>query len=465
MSDPSIEIVRPIPLITPAVERLILVIAIVLFAAALHLAHYLYLQPSWEYLGMTYAAPDTIRYVFGLILVIAAGLLVPTKFSAPSSVFVLALVFVVFIPTVVITLGLRADAMERYGWQVLALAAAFFLACIVCRNDSAVSAPGALPGPVFVWSLLVLWAIGSIVTVLVYGGRLKLVGFGDVYEQRGVGQASSAAVAYLQTYYLNVICPAVLAVGLLDRKRPWMILVALFGFGLAYSIAAQKSALFVPFVMLGIYVAMSPVGRFLGLTATIATFLGTAIGFGIWAVFAVGDNWYSAIVVHRTIAIPGLTFSQYSNFFSEVGYTFWGHVRGLSAFVPVPEALKASPLWPNIGYLVGEYAYGDPTHNLNANLFSSDGIAAAGPLGVLVIGAVFALWLKILDWAGRGWSRQFAALVLLPVAVSLTNGPLFTVLLSFGGLFWTVVFAAYKPKWQLTPRADEAPQASPAKAG
>jgi hypothetical protein len=58
---------------------------------------------------------------------------------------------------------------------------------------------------------------------------------------------------------------------------------------------------------------------------------------------------------------------------------------------------------------------------------------------------LFAAWLWLLDRASSGWDRRFAIVVALPVAVSLTNGSLFTALLSFGGLFWTLVFHYYKP--------------------
>lgn len=401
---------------------------------------------------MTFVVPSAPAYVLGIALIILAGLAAPLRFAAPSSVFVMALLFIVFVPTVVITLAVRADALDRYGLEVLAFAAAFFAACWVCRADDKKAGLGPLPGPTFVWCLLGVWIVGSAVTLFVYWHNLRIVGFADVYQQRSAGQTSSAVVAYLQTYYLNVICPAVLAIGLLDRKRPWMVLVALAGFTLAYSVAAQKTALFIPFVMLGVYVAMTTFGRLLGLTSTIAIVLAAAVALGIWLYLGTGDNWFSAIVIHRTIAIPGLTMSQYSDFFSEVGYTLWTHVRGVSAIVPTPEALRSNPLYPNIGYLVGMNAYGDPRHNLNANLFSSDGVAASGYLGLLGIGAIFATWLKILDWCGSGWNRQFVALVLLPVAVSLTNGPFFTVMLSFGGIFWTALFALYKPTVEPPPR-------------
>jgi hypothetical protein len=86
-----------------------------------------------------------------------------------------------------------------------------------------------------------------------------------------------------------------------------------------------------------------------------------------------------------------------------------------------------------------------PTLNANANLFAADGVAAAGALGVAVIGIALAVWLWVLDRASAGWSQKFGVLITLPMAVSLTNGSLFTTLLSFGGLFWTLTFYFYKP--------------------
>lgn len=448
--------------ITPTVERTILVISLITFAAALHLSHDLYLQPSWEYLGITYATPSLTAYALGAALIGLAGLLMPSRFEAPSSVFLMALAFIVYVPTVVITLALRADAIEAYGANLLALALAFGGACLVCRRDSAKLEGGNLPDGPLVWGLLAAWTLATIATIAMYSDTLRLVGFGGVYEQREAGAATSIVAAYLQTYYLNVVCPAVLAVGLLDRRRPWMIIVGLAGFLLTYAVAAQKAALFLPFVMLGAYAAMTTAGRLLGLSATVALVLTSAIALGTAMYLEGGSNWFAAIVIHRTIAIPGLTLSQYVDFFGEVGYTFWSHVRVVSLLVPPPPSLADNPLWPNLGYLIGEHTLGDTKLNVNANLFASDGVAAAGPLGIIAIGGIFAIWLSALDRAGRGWDRRFVALVLLPVAISLTNGPLFTVLLSFGGFFWTVLLFAYKPSCQAMVPADEEPPKPPA---
>jgi hypothetical protein len=66
-------------------------------------------------------------------------------------------------------------------------------------------------------------------------------------------------------------------------------------------------------------------------------------------------------------------------------------------------------------------------------------------LGVLVIGLVFAIYLWLLDRASRAWDPHFVVLAVLPVAIAITNGHFFTTLLSFGGIFWLVVFAWARP--------------------
>jgi hypothetical protein len=93
-----------------------------------------------------------------------------------------------------------------------------------------------------------------------------------------------------------------------------------------------------------------------------------------------------------------------------------------------------------LGYIIGDRLYANPANNVNANLFSGDGVAAAGALGVLLIGLLLAIWLVLLDRSSVRWNRQFALLVTLPIGLSLTNGHFTTTLLSFGGLFWVVIF-------------------------
>ena len=153
----------------------------------------------------------------------------------------------------------------------------------------------------------------------------------------------------------------------------------------------------------------------------------------------------SSLLVFRTLATPGIFFTQYYDTFSTYGFTYGSHIKGLNLIIPVPSAYISDPYWPQLGYIVGERIQGFPGNNANANLFAGDGIATAGFVGVLIISVILAIWLVLLDRASKGWSKNFAILVLFPIGIALTNGPLFTILLSFGGLFWVFIFYFYKP--------------------
>jgi hypothetical protein len=143
------------------------------------------------------------------------------------------------------------------------------------------------------------------------------------------------------------------------------------------------------------------------------------------------------LVIVRSIAIPGQVFQLYSDFFGKMGHTWWSNVKGVNIIVPPPRAFASDSGWPNLGILIGREYFGiNSRMNANAHLFAGEGEAAAGAFGVLVIGALLAIWLRALDRAAVGWNRLFVLLISAPMALCLTNAHLSTLLLSFGGLFW-----------------------------
>lgn len=435
-----------VPLFSANAHRFLVVLAFLVYALSFHLSHATYLVSAWEYLGFTYAPPSAIEYLFGFLMLAAVGLSLPVKLSSPGSIVVLVLAIMVFVPSVVITLGLTTAAADQYLFPLCALSAAFILICWTATLSEADSEIAGLPGRTMIYGLLVAWILCTVALVNVYSDRLRFVSLDDVYGQRQAGAATSALIAYTQTYYLNVFCPGLFAVGLIIKSKRWMLAPATLGFLLVYSITAQKMSLLVPVAMIAVYFAMTSPKQLLALTLTLSATVSLTI---IFALISLSDgsesNWFAAILVHRMLAIPGLTLTQYIEFFDQNGHTLWSHVRFISSIIPPPDALIQNEHWPSLGMIVGNHVYGDKAVNLNANLFASDGYAAAGSLGIIIIGFVMAIWLAILNRCSRHWDRRFPALVLMPVAVSLANGPLFTVMLSFGGLFWTAVFLLSRP--------------------
>jgi hypothetical protein len=98
--------------------------------------------------------------------------------------------------------------------------------------------------------------------------------------------------------------------------------------------------------------------------------------------------------------------------------------------------------------IVGDEYYGDVVSdvNANANAFAGEGVAAGGFIGLLVIGLLMMAWLRAVDVVASRWSLPLVTLVMLPVALCLTNVHLSTVILSFGGGFWILVLLWARPQ-------------------
>lgn len=427
-------------------SRAAVVLVSLIYSAVLYHAHAGYLETEWPQFGFTHFAVAPLDGLMVSLLVAIGALFVPSSLQRPSSIVLLVLFAVVYVPTMVITVGTAPDAFDRHRSLLGALALAFAAPCLAVRLQAPSTTVGGVPGRTFVWLLLAAWAGCCVVLVASYGSMMRFVGEEQLYVQRAAGASTSLAMGYAQTYFANVLNPALVAVGLVKR-RWWLVWVGIAGCLVMYMINAQRTVLALPVVMIGLYFMLLHGKRLLSSTAAI---IGGLAGTVQVSVSTYQVNGLSAALgqylVCRTLAGPGLTLSQYYEVFSIQGYTWWSHVRGISAFVPAPVVYANDAKWPYLGYFIGDWYHASPTWNINAHIFSADGVASAGALGVIVMGAVLALWLLVLDRACRGWDRTFTLLVLLPIAVVLTNGSLFTTLLSFGGLFWTALFLLYKPR-------------------
>ena len=432
-----------------AKSRGVLLAASLLYAWSIHYAHVVYLDPVWDYYGFTYSAPDLFNSVLMTGLVVLGAAVLPTVLARPSSLVLLSLFIVVYVPTVVITLCLTADAFETYGLGLIVLGAAFAVACLGARAHARRRPlePGK-PSDRFMLIVLAAWAGCAVILVYAYASVMRFVSLEAIYDQRSAGASTSLAMGYVQTYFSNVFSPALMALGLM--KSRWLLIVlGAIGCVIMFMINAQRTVFMLPFLILGLHVVLNSRQEALR-TCSFALLL---LAGATWLIASTYEDnlvstFFGIYLVYRTLCIPGLTYSQYYDLFSRDGFTWWSHVKGLNLLIPAPASYVNDSAWPNLGYVVGDRIYKSFDMNANANLFVGDGIAAAGVLGVAVIGCLFAVCLYVLDRSARGWDSRFTLLVIAPVAITLTNGQLFTTLLSFGGAFWMLTFYLYKPGLQ-----------------
>lgn len=432
------------------VSRLILVAATWFYAAALHWAHFGYLNTYWEYYGFTYRSPSGLELALAFSLITIGAATMPISYARASSMVLMLLFIVVYVPTMTITMALNADRWLLYAPSLIALCVGFTVACILTQwmfNEPMPSSR--MPNETFVGIVLFLFTIAAIILFFNYRQILSFSSLDDVYQQRAAGAVTNLFVGYVKTYFSNVFSPILIATGLIERRRN-LTFLGVSGCVFMYMIDAQRTVFLIPFIMIGLYFLLIKPNSYFRMTALpVASFTAVVFLCNLFGESNSISSFLSKYVVFRTIGLPALTFSQYHDLFNGDSLTWWSHIRGIDLFVNPPPAFYAHPAWPNLGYIVGDYFYGNLENNANANLFSGDGVAAAGPLGVVIAGLALTGWLVLLDRASAGWSRLFVVLVVFPVGFSLTNGHLSTVLLSFGGLFWLIVFAVYKPRRSL----------------
>ena len=395
--------------------------------------------PNYYPYGFEYSTLS-IEDIFVLLSIsFLSAFLVPRKLEAPSSLVLVVIYFFVIVPFQVMGLsGWNSYDSERY-LLLYVVHICFFLCCIICRSKKQ-TYPERSPSPPLHWMLFALWVISAVLLVYFFKDVMSFASADTIYIQRALGKASNLFTGYLQTYNQYVLSTALVAFGLAYKKW-WLLVIGIIGAVLNFTITAEKAGLTFPLFVIVLYFIVSRKREFAAASSV--------IGFGLAAMLLValllqdGSGrtdfvlWY---IGTRALLIPGVFILLYQDFFSPLGYTNFSHIRGLNLFVNVPEAFVSDDRWPAIGLILGEDYLKIPTLNANANFIASDGIAGFGLPGIAIAFAVLALYLRLLDWSAAGVDKRIALPVLLPLALTLTNGSVFTVLTSFGGIFWVLVF-------------------------
>ncbi|MEY4241852.1 MAG: hypothetical protein RJA14_1548 [Pseudomonadota bacterium] len=430
----------------PALPRVMNVVSALLLLFFFLQVYENYISLVWSYLGMIYRDYRLWELVLTVTQVGLVAAFLPTHLARPSAIVVWMLFAFVFMPTVALTPMLGVHDSLRYVPLLLTLTLVFVGMSVVAQwpLPRQVRGTGLFKAEVDL-AFLAVWGLASLILIISFRNIMSLSSIDDIYFQRALAaEGSGGAIGYVQTYYTYVLTPAVLAIGL-TKMRPLYIACGLAGFLVTYMIDAQKLALVVPVVMLAIWAA------YRWHRTSLALFTGGLAALTAICALLTSHTPLSMLVINvlifRAIAVPGQVFTQYYDYFSQTGFTWWSNVRGISLIVPPPDALARDPYWPALGRIVGNEYYGQIVTgvNANANAFASEGVAAGGLAGLCVIGVLVMAWLRVVDIVSARWSVPLVTLVMLPVALCLANVQLSTVVLSFGGGFWILFLFTARP--------------------
>ncbi|WYX28664.1 hypothetical protein WJ976_24880 [Achromobacter denitrificans] len=430
---------RPAP--SAPKSRFILLCAVLLYGFSISVSHALYLSSEQLFWGFYEPSLDASKIIAMVMMLAIPTLAMPVKFDRASSVVLLLLFLLVFVPAIVINLENYEDSMEKYGFLMGALAFGMALLFVSIRAFGAEpsATPLYTPSKKTVSIFFLAWLLCSLLLLAIYHDSMSLQSLSDVYGQREKGAATSLAVGYAQVYFAYLFNPFLLAFGLANRHR-LPIVAALAGFLIAYMITAERTVLLLPFAMFLLY----KIVRFRFLTARHVALL--IIGFStltllisyLWRAVGILEK-LGFYFLTRLIAYPGVFVAQYYDLFSRLGYTYWSHVSGINRVTTAPSLLDYDEKWPMLGRILAERSF-NVESNSNASLFATDGAAALGPIGIIVISILLAFWLVLLDRATRDWDRRLVLPLLLPIGLALVNVSFFTMLTSFGGIIWLLFF-------------------------
>ena len=154
----------------------------------------------------------------------------------------------------------------------------------------------------------------------------------------------------------------------------------------------------------------------------------------------VGFYFYS-----RLIEIPIQFILDYYDFFSINGFTFFSQIKGLSLILEAPTQYASNPKWPQLGWIVGSDFHGVEM-NSNATFLASDGLASLGALGMIIITTLFCFYLIVINALSNKIPKTFWSIIFAQQALNLISGSLFSLMLSFGGFFYLILFILYRPK-------------------
>lgn len=430
---------------SPARSRFILLCAVLFYGFSISVAHALYLSSEQAYWGFFEPSLDAAKITAMVMMLAIPTLAMPVRFDRASSVILLLLFLLVFVPAVVINLENYDDSIERYGFLMgsLAFGMALLFSTVRVFGAEPADTPVYSPSKRIAKLFFLAWLICCLLLLAIYRDSMSLQSLSDVYGQREKGAATSLAVGYAQVYFAYIFSPFLFAYGLANRHRLALV-AALCGFLITYMITAERTVFLLPVAMFLLY----EIARFRFMTARHVTAL--IAGFSVLTLL-IAFFWRSVGALEklgfyfltRLLAYPGVFVAQYYDLFSRLGYTYWSHVSGVNRFVTTPNLLDYDKKWPMLGRILAERSF-NVESNSNASLFATDGAAALGSVGIVVISILLACWLILLDRATRDWNRRFVLPLLLPIGLALVNVSFFTMLTSFGGIIWLLFFYSAK---------------------
>lgn len=259
---------------------------------------------------------------------------------------------------------------------------------------------------------------------------------GDMYAYREQNSEveSLGGIAYVQGWLFGAFYPFLL-VSYLKMKRRKMALLPLIGYFLLFAVDMQKMTFLMPFALIFMYYVISLNEE--KICNYLHSFMMVCILIISLVLYIFQDDeivfTLAAIVLLRTVCVAGWLTQFYIHFFNENPYTYYSHINIVNYIT------ESYPYTEPLGKVV---AYG--SQNANANFFLTDGVAACGLVGIVMIGLFFATILMFINSISARYKKSDMFIMFMPTIAYFLNASIFTTLLSSGLFILIILVACFK---------------------
>lgn len=422
--------------------RIWLVVGVMLFIAMFHWVYATWIHSTFGYLGFDYEMPALSELILAWMLAVLPSAWLPMDADRPSRLITWVLYLTVFVPSMFVPLFAALRPAEEIRPMMAVLFLSFAIICLPQWLPVLRLRKPQLPSMAFWGGFWVV--VGGLLAwvIVVYQGHFSLVGFDEVYESlrfsaREVGRGTG--VGYPIMWLSGALMPFLMSWALV-RRRFSLLVFAAGVLVLLYSTAGLKSILISAVVTPCLFMLMQ--GRRLPFAVKLIWVIVAVFGVLNTANLLVTEMTrshllLSAIVFARTFAGPGLLTAMYQDFFADHPLTYYSHVNGINLIVPYPYQ-------NGIGQEVGYFYSRNLDLNSNAHLWCSDGLAAMGLPGLLLVSLLCGVVFWVLDSVALRHKGIFSATAINFAALNISNASLFTALLS-GGLILSMLLLYLVP--------------------
>ncbi|RFP88236.1 hypothetical protein DZK27_09085 [Rhodobacteraceae bacterium 63075] len=428
--------------------------AVTLLLHSLYIAVYfavydIYFSPIYGYLGFTSYSTSSSEFFVALICLYVPLMFLPLRIRRFSHFFIWFFFIVVYTPLQITMARVGTLPHGSEGLSMLLLMSLFLIRLINASTQFSLPRLREL-GFFSSTKFIALLSIAALLlTILQFHSIMRLVALEDVYSQRFA--SADLSVGRLSGYLLNwlvfVFSPLLIALTFKHGKLSFALLASFLCLTV-YMVNGSKLALiafFMPFVLHRLLSWGLLRRPYLFILFPIIFLLPPILLIAVLETeFGGAVKLFLSQLSMRAFGIQAVAFTQYVQFFEENPHTYFSHVTGINSLVDYP---FQGPL----GRVVGYWVSGNEFYSANSNFWASDGIAAAGYIGLPLIGVLVGLMLSFLDALVKSADLGFVIIASGPFLLTAANTPIFTAMVTGGGLL-VFVFCQYlgKPSHRTT---------------